>query len=86
MNSTFRFSGEQYDPIQKKLYRDSLRAGFSLAEFQKMAPDAGLEGFEVKQYLITHVGIEKKSVHAKPCPRRGFRGLKGALMQYFYKR
>ena len=58
----------------------------TLAEFQKMAPDAGLEGFEVKQYLITHVGIEKKSVHAKPCPRRGFRGLKGALMQYFYKR
>ena len=78
--------GGGYDPIQKKLYRDSLKAGFSLTEFQKMATDAGLEGFEVKQYFITHVGIEKKSVHAKPGPRRGLPGLKGALMQHFYRR
>jgi len=59
---------------------------FSLAEFQKLAVDAGLERFEAKQYFITHVGIERKSVHAKPGPRRGLKGLKGALMQYFYRR
>ena len=80
------FGGGGYNTVQKKLYRDSLMAGFTARELRRMAEDAGLEGFTVKKYFITHFGIEKKAPGAKPEPKFKIKGGKEKLMQRLYRR
>ncbi len=80
------FGGGGYNTIQKKLYRDSLMAGFTVHELRRMAEDAGLERFTVKKYFITHVGIERKAPGAKPGPKFEKKGGKEKLMQRLYRR
>lgn len=61
-------------------------AGFSAAELKQMAVDAGLEGITVKKYFITHLGIERSVVDARPGPRPDLKGIKARLMHWFYRR
>lgn len=78
--------GAGYDSTQKKLYRDSLMAGFTASELKQMAEDAGLEGFTVKKYFITHVGIKRKAPGATPGPDVHFNGIKWALLHRSYRK
>ncbi len=61
-------------------------AGFTASELRQMAEDAGLEGFTVKKHFITHVGIERKALGAKPGPKLKKKGGKENLMQQLYRR
>lgn len=61
-------------------------AGFTVRELRRMAEDAGIEGFTVKKYFITHVGIERKAPGAKPGPNLEKKGGKEKLMQRLYRR
>jgi ubiquinone/menaquinone biosynthesis C-methylase UbiE len=78
--------GGAYDATQKKLYRDSLMAGFTANELRQMADEAGLQGFTVKKYFITHVGIERRAPDATPGPKPSLKGLKAGLMHRLYRR
>jgi hypothetical protein len=51
--------GKAYDDLQKKLYRDSLKAGFTEDEFREMSLQADIRDARIASYFPTHVGIEK---------------------------
>ncbi len=57
--------GSQYDKIQKKLFRNSLMAGFTKKEFHAFSEQAGITDYKITQYFITHIGIEKKAMNYK---------------------
>lgn len=57
--------GSQFDKIQKKLFRDSLMAGFTKKEFHAFAEQAGITDYKITQHFITHIGIEKKAMNYK---------------------
>ncbi len=66
MNSLFlhlyvKVLGAEYNGLQKKLYHDSLAAGFTRKELESMANEAGISDFSSVSHFITHVGIEKKA-------------------------
>ena len=57
--------GGQHNKIQKKLYRDSLKAGFTKKEFHAFVEQAGITDYKITQHFITHISIEKKAMNYK---------------------
>ena len=57
--------GKEYNEIQKKLYRDSLMAGFRRKEFIDMCAGSDLAHLSIEQRFITHLDIVKKSANLR---------------------
>lgn len=68
VNLYVHFFASSWSNVQRELYKASLKAGFTKAEFSEMAKEAGMRDFVSKNYLISHVGVEKyrKCVRLKP--------------------
>ncbi len=49
--------GRYYSGLMKKLYRDSVRAAFTVAELKHLLAQAGLEGATVFTHRRTHLGF-----------------------------
>lgn len=56
--------GKKFSPYQKQLYKNSLFAALTKNELNVSAIEAGLSGFSIKKYLVSHIGIEKN-----PCKK-----------------
>jgi len=55
-----RTFGASYDPTMKKMYRESLRAGYTFREFKELAGRIRKAKAVARRFFITHVGIEGK--------------------------
>jgi ubiquinone/menaquinone biosynthesis C-methylase UbiE len=78
--------GKDTSKFQRKLYRDSLKAGFSLKEFQQMAIDSGIPEARVARNFITHLSIEKFANFGIGAPKSHFiPSLKDKLTNMMYK-
>lgn len=53
--------GAEYNAHQKKLFRDSLKAAFTLDEIKQLVEASGLEGVQVYQSSDRHWSIERAS-------------------------
>lgn len=60
MNAMVDSIGTDYDEHQKKLFRDSLHAAFTLDEVNELMQKAGLEGVKVYQSSDRHWTAERK--------------------------
>jgi len=52
-----RWFGRHYDPIMKRMYRESLQAGFTTREMRALAGSMRDAAVRVHRFFITHVGI-----------------------------
>ncbi|MBD2742457.1 class I SAM-dependent methyltransferase [Coleofasciculus sp. FACHB-1120] len=59
MNSLVESIGKEYDKHQKRLFRDSLHAAFTLDEVQDLVQQAGLEGVTVERSSDRHWSAER---------------------------
>ncbi|MEW5856884.1 MAG: class I SAM-dependent methyltransferase [Cyanobacteriota bacterium] len=59
MNSLVESIGTEYDEHQKRLFRDSLHAAFTLDEVQDLVQQAGLEGVTVERSSDRHWSAER---------------------------
>jgi len=68
--SRFRFSlhvrwyGRHYDGLMYKLYRDSVRAAYTLEELSAMLNAAAISGARLFTLGATHLGIERRAAEA----------------------
>lgn len=51
--------GAEYNAHQKKLFRDSLKAAFTLDEIKQLVEASGLEGVQIYQSSVRHWSIER---------------------------
>ncbi|WP_019499022.1 class I SAM-dependent methyltransferase [Pseudanabaena sp. PCC 6802] len=51
--------GAEYDPEQKRLFRDSLQAAFTVAEIEAIATAAGISGVKIYQSSDRHWTMER---------------------------
>jgi len=79
--------GGNYDAVQKKLYRDSLLAGYTKEEIAALCAGAGLGGCSIKRRFITHIDIIKRAANGSR--KSAFsappgHGLREIMMRKFY--
>ncbi|HUU27995.1 MAG TPA: class I SAM-dependent methyltransferase [archaeon] len=53
-----RIFGFRYDRLMKKMYRDSLRAGYTYQEMKKLAKESENAVTKARRFFVTHVGLE----------------------------
>ena len=53
-----RIFGHGYDGDMKRMYRESLQAGFSVREMRRMGTALQQTAIRVRRFFITHVGLE----------------------------
>ena len=54
-----RWHGRHYDGTMGKLYRDSVRAAYTIPELQKLLDASPLRGARVFRHGSTHIGVER---------------------------
>ena len=59
-----RIFGAGYDPTMKKMYRESLQAGYTFREFKELAGRIRNAAAAARRFFITHVSIEGKRLKA----------------------
>lgn len=65
LNMYTKLLGKEFNVIQKKLFRKSFMAGFTIKEFTKMMIEAGGAGCNIEKYFFTHIGIIKKPMNLR---------------------
>ena len=78
--------GKEYEKVQKKLYRDSLMAGFRKREVIDLCADADLADVSVEQRFITHLDIVKRSGNWKQCDESLLAKEESDFMERFARR
>jgi len=53
--------GAEYKDRMKKMYRNSLMAGYIPREIKQFLAQSDLKGAQTRRFFVTHYGIEKKS-------------------------
>ena len=57
--------GLTYNKLMKKEYGDSIKAAFSVVEWQKLFQEADIPGAQITKHFITHQGIEREAVNKR---------------------
>lgn len=54
-----RWHGRHYSGTMRKLYRDSVRAAYTVPELQRLLDSSPLRGARVFEHAATHIGLER---------------------------
>jgi ubiquinone/menaquinone biosynthesis C-methylase UbiE len=57
-----RWHGRNYSGEMLRLYRDSVRAAYTLAELERLLESSGIAGARVFEHHSTHIGLERPMV------------------------
>jgi len=59
--SYVKLFGNGYSPLEKKILEESFLASYTKEEFEDLAAKANLKNYEIKEYFVTHIGLEKRA-------------------------
>jgi len=54
-----------YDRLMKKMYRESLRAGYTYGEMKKLSREIDQAVVKARRFFITHVGLEGTRINSR---------------------